>query len=174
MFRCTSIVAAVLLAVSFVGCKKEEAKKPAKPPAGPSAPVVKPAEPQAPKPPVAPVTLPAAPVVVKPPAAPTLPAAPVVVPPTPPPPPAADAAAKTLLEKIMEMIAGGQLDQADSQLKTLEAKKGSFPQVFQQEIQRVRSTLDAAIAAKKMAVPAVPPVPTPPAAPALPMSMPAM
>jgi len=63
---------------------------------------------------------------------------------------AADEEATGLLAKILAYITQGKLDLADTALKGLEAKKASFPQAIQDQIDGARKSLDAARAAKKV------------------------
>ncbi|NQU76899.1 MAG: hypothetical protein HQ546_11360 [Planctomycetes bacterium] len=56
--------------------------------------------------------------------------------------------ADSLLARIVQMIKDGNLDQADAQLKTLEAKMGSLPQPMQDRVKAARNALEAAKAAK--------------------------
>jgi len=56
--------------------------------------------------------------------------------------------ADSLLARIVQMIKDGDLDQADAQLKTLEAKMGSLPQPMQDRVKAARNALEAAKAAK--------------------------
>ena len=60
---------------------------------------------------------------------------------------AAGKEADALLTKIRQLIKDGKLDEADTQLKTLEAKKDSLPKSSQDEVGVVRQLLKAAQAA---------------------------
>ncbi len=59
--------------------------------------------------------------------------------------------AQTSLQKVLALIKEGKLDEADAELKALEAKSGSLPEAMQGQIKAARTSLDAAKAAKKAA-----------------------
>ena len=64
----------------------------------------------------------------------------------------ADEAAKqaeAMLEQIHQCIEDGELDQAETHLKALEAKKDSLPKSLQDEIEAVRKLLEASKPAEK-------------------------
>jgi hypothetical protein len=59
--------------------------------------------------------------------------------------------AQTSLQKVLSLIKEGKLDEADAELKALEAKSGSLPEAMQGQIQAARTSLDAARAAQQAA-----------------------
>jgi len=74
--------------------------------------------------------------------------------------PPADAAAQEaegILAKVQNLIKSGKLADADTQLKALEAKKGSLPASLQDKIKALRETLAAAMkAAEALKLPGLP------------------
>jgi hypothetical protein len=59
--------------------------------------------------------------------------------------------AQTSLQKVLALIKEGKLDEADAELKALEAKSGSLPEAMQGQIKAARTSLDTARAAQKAA-----------------------
>ena len=57
--------------------------------------------------------------------------------------------AEAMLEQVHQCIEDGELDQAETHLKALEAKKDSLPQSLQDEIDAARKLLEASKPAEK-------------------------
>lgn len=129
MFRFNVLVGLVVIAILFGGCKKEE---PAPPPPSTSGEETS--------------TVPPAPAEVTPPSVPETPEA-VPVPPPPGPSPQAVEEAKAKLAAVQAAIKDGKLDQAEADLKDLEAMK-DLPADMQNQIKQARVALDGAKLAK--------------------------
>ena len=128
MIRFSVLVGLMLVAILAAGCKKEE---PTSPPSGVCEDTSK--APAAPSPDTTPPTVKEAPEAV----------------PAPPPGPSAQTLdeAKTKLAAVQTAIKDGELDQAEADLKALEAMD-DLPADMQAQIKQARAALDAAKLAK--------------------------